>query len=78
MENLLHIQKKDCTHCSLRQNNYCNSLFGNHIKDNEITILIKGLSLHSNKLDRNWEIEFFCIVSAISQGIPITMRAKCF
>ena len=42
MENLLHIQKKDCTHGSFGQNNYCNLLFGNHIKDNEITILIRG------------------------------------
>ena len=43
VENLLRIQKtKDCTHSSFRQNNYRNSLFGNHIKDNEITILIRG------------------------------------
>ena len=56
VENLLHIS---CSHGSFRQNNYCNSFFENHIKDNEITILIRGQSLSCNKLDRNWEIENF-------------------
>ena len=52
MENLLHIKKKLYTFV-FRENNYCNSLFGNHIKDNEITIFIRGYSLFCNKLDRN-------------------------
>ena len=69
-------KKKGCTHGSFLQYDYCNSLFGNHIKDNEITILIRAfLAINLTEIGK---LKNVCIVSAISQGIPITMGAKCF